>query len=88
MYCNSCESNPCSCTKRAVATSLWIYQHCVTEGCHTSIRRRAGQQQQRPLCKWCRGVEAASRLGVIEDQAAHPKDVTRLLTSLSHGKAM
>lgn len=57
MYCNACESNPCSCRKSVSAQSggYWIVQHCETEGCNSTIRTPSGSQLANPICKWCEG---------------------------------
>ncbi len=59
MYCNACESNPCSCRKTASAQSgdYWIIQQCATEGCRSTIRVPSGSQLANPVCKWCAGHE-------------------------------
>ena len=60
-YCNSCESNPCTCRASAGQSSSWLIIPC--QGCHYAvIRVRAGEQREGMRCKWCeQGVKLAGR---------------------------
>lgn len=56
MYCNACESNPCTCQKSLApvhASVNWVIQHCTTKGCDVAIRSYVGIQEAVPVCKWC-----------------------------------
>ena len=60
MYCNTCESNPCTCrTTRAI--QAWVLRDCGTPGCFTMVRESIGNQTQVPVCRWCqRGMSHAT----------------------------
>jgi hypothetical protein len=55
MACHTCEQSPCACVKKLApgTPTTWLIQSCTTPGCLVTIRRRVGQHEAVPVCKWC-----------------------------------
>ena len=56
MWCNSCESDPCTCQRQLTVVKPgpdWLIQFCSVAGCQSTIRVLPGHQEiGPPTCKW------------------------------------
>jgi hypothetical protein len=64
MTCLEClrviDAYPCACgyqpkqLKVMQPADYWLIVTCATQGCDTAIRRRVGEHDAVPVCKWCK----------------------------------
>lgn len=70
--CQTCEQEPCTCTRPLNQPHLWVIQHCTRAGCRTAIRSRHGLTDTELVCKWCQATALHGSPYALYDTKLYP----------------